>query len=129
MIVDEGGDIVAIIDWEECLSTVAPEWELSIALHDLTIDEKHAFIEGYGLGVREVEEMAPLIKAFNILNYHQAIAVAIDTSDYKSLDEIKLRLKGSLDLYRFTGFTRCFRMGQVQKDYLIFLYFLRPFVA
>ena len=99
MIVDEGGDIVAIIDWEECLSTVAPEWELSIALHDLTIDEKHAFIEGYGLSVREVEEMAPLIKAFNILNYHQAIAVAIDTSDYKSLDEIKLRLKGSLDLY------------------------------
>ena len=96
MIVDEGGDIVAIVDWEECLSTIAPEWELSIALHDLTIDEKHVFIEGYGLSVHEVEEMAPLIKAFNILNYYQAIEGA---KDDKSLDEIKLRLKGALDLY------------------------------
>lgn len=96
VIVDEGGDIAAIIDWEDCLSTIAPEWELSIALHDLSIDEKHAFIEGYGLGVREIEEMAPLIKAFNILNYYQAIESA---KDDKSFDEIKLRLKGSLDLY------------------------------
>ena len=96
VIVDEGGDIAAIIDWEDCLSTIAPEWELSIALHDLSIDEKHAFIEGYGLSIREVEEMAPLIKAFNILNYYQAIETA---KDDKSLDEIKLRLKGSLDLY------------------------------
>ena len=96
VIVDEGGDIAAIIDWEDCLSTIAPEWELSIALHDLSIDEKHAFIEGYGLSVREVEEMAPLIKAFNILNYYQAIESA---KDDKSFDEIKLRLKGSLDLY------------------------------
>lgn len=96
VIVDEGGDIAAIIDWEDCLSTIAPEWELSIALHDLSIDEKHAFIEGYGLSVREVEEMAPLIKAFNILNYYQAIEGA---KDDKSFDEIKLRLKGSLDLY------------------------------
>ena len=99
VIVDEGGDIAAIVDWEDCLSTIAPEWELSVALHDLTIDEKHAFIEGYGLRVEQVEEMAPLIKAFNILNYSQAIERAIETEDPKSLDEIKLRLKGALDLY------------------------------
>jgi aminoglycoside phosphotransferase (APT) family kinase protein len=99
VIVDEGGDIVAIIDWEECLSMIAPEWEVSIALHDLTIDEKHAFIEGYGLSVSEVEEMAPLIKAFNILNYYAAIEGALGTDDHKKLDEIKLRMKGSLDLY------------------------------
>jgi Ser/Thr protein kinase RdoA (MazF antagonist) len=30
VIVDDGGDIAAIVDWEECLSTIAPEWELSI---------------------------------------------------------------------------------------------------
>lgn len=99
VIVDEGGDIASIIDWEDCLSTIAPEWELSIALHDLTIDEKHAFIEGYGLSIRQVEEMAPLIKAFNILNYSQAIEVALGGKDDKKLDHIKLRLKGSLDLY------------------------------
>lgn len=99
VIVDEGGDIAAIIDWEECISTIAPEWELSIALHDLTIDEKQAFIEGYGLSNREVEEMAPLIKAFNVLNYYQAIQAAIEAEDDKSLDAIRLRLNGSFDLY------------------------------
>ena len=99
VIVDEGGDIAAIIDWEECLSTIAPEWEISIALHDLTIDEKQAFIEGYGLTIQQIEEMAPLIKAFNILNYSGAIENAIRTDDQKSLDQIKLRLAGCLDLY------------------------------
>ena len=99
VIVDEGGDIAAIVDWEDCVSTIAPEWELSVALHDLTIDEKHAFIDGYGLSVEQVEEMAPLIKAFNILNYSQAIERAVETDDQKRLSEIKLRLNGALDLY------------------------------
>ena len=101
VIVDEGGDIAAIIDWEECLSTLAPEWEVSIALHDLTIDEKQAFIDGYGLTVQQVEEMAPLIKAFNILNYAPTIESAVQNADQKALDQIKLRLAGSLDLYSF----------------------------
>ena len=39
--VDDDGEIAAIIDWEECLSTIAPQFELSISLHDLSIDEKH----------------------------------------------------------------------------------------
>ena len=99
VIVDEGGDIAAIIDWEECISTIAPQWELSIALHDLSIDDKHALIEGYGLSSRQVKEMAPLIKAFNILNYARAIEQALADEDDKSLAEIKLRLFGSLDLY------------------------------
>lgn len=99
IIVDEGGDIAAIVDWEECLSTIAPEWELSIALHDLTIDEKHAFIDGYGLSAQQLEAMAPLIKAFNILNYSSAVERAVETEDHKTLGEIRLRLKGCLDLY------------------------------
>lgn len=99
VIVDEGGDIAAIVDWEECISTIAPQWELSIALHDLSIDEKQAFIDGYGLSIREMEEMAPLIKAFNILNYSQAVELAVDKHDHKSLAEIRLRLKGCFDLY------------------------------
>lgn len=99
VIVDEGGDIAAIVDWEDCMSTIAPQWEFSIALHDLTIDEKHAFIDGYGLSVQQVEEMAPLVKVFNILNYSQAIARAVESEDPKSLDDIRLRLNGALDLY------------------------------
>src|SRR5688572_16089447 len=99
VIVDEGGDIAAIIDWEECLSTIAPQWELSIALHDLSIDDKHALIEGYGLSSRQVKEMAPLIKAFNILNYSRVLEQALAGQNDKSLADIKLRLIGSLDLY------------------------------
>ena len=99
VIVDEGGDIAAIIDWEECISTIAPQWELSIALHDLSIDEKHAFIEGYGLSSRQIQEMAPLIKVFNILNYSTVIETAVEKKDHKTLNELKLRLNGSLDLY------------------------------
>ena len=99
VIVDEGGDIAAIIDWEECISTIAPQWELSIALHDLSIDEKHAFIEGYGLSSRQIQEMAPLIKVFNILNYSTVIELAVEKKDHKTLNELKLRLNGSLDLY------------------------------
>lgn len=99
VIVDEDGQIAAIVDWEECLSTIAPQWELSIALHDLSIDEKHLFIEGYGLNPEQVDEMSPLIKAFNIINYSNAIEAAVANSDHKTLAEFNLRLNGALDLY------------------------------
>jgi len=99
VIVDDDGEITAIIDWEECLSAIAPQWELSIALHDLSIDEKHTFLDGYGLSPERLTEMAPLIKAFNILNYQSAIASAIEKDDQKTLSEITLRLNGTLDLF------------------------------
>lgn len=99
VIVDEGGDIAAIVDWEECLSTISPQWELSIALHDLSIDEKQIFLDGYGLSNDQIEQTAPLVKAFNILNYSTSIELAIDKNDHKSLADLKLRLQGCLDLY------------------------------
>jgi len=99
VIVDDDGDITAIIDWEECMSAIAPQWELSIALHDLSIDEKHAFLDGYGLSAEQLAEMAPLIKALNILNYEGPIAAAIEQDDQKALAEITLRLNGTLDLF------------------------------
>ena len=101
VIVDESGDIAAIIDWEECISTIAPQWELSIALHDLSIDEKHAFIDGYGLNSEEIHEMAPLFKAFNLLNYSAVVEIAVEKDDQKYLSDLKLRLNGNLDLYSF----------------------------
>ena len=99
VIVDDDGQIAAIVDWEDCLSTIAPQWELSIALHDLSIDEKHLFIEGYGLDSKQVEEMSPLIKAFNVINYSNAVEHAVAKGDHKSLAEFRLRLNGGLDLY------------------------------
>jgi hypothetical protein len=66
---------------------------------DLSIDEKHEFLDGYGLSSERLAEMAPLIKAFNILNYESAIAAAIEEDDQKTLSEITLRLNGTLDLF------------------------------
>ena len=99
VIVDDDGEIAAIVDWEECLSTIAPQWDLSISLHDLSIDEKHLFIDGYGLTNEQMIEMAPLIKAFNIINYSSAIERAVEVRDNKMLAEFRLRLSGGLDLY------------------------------
>lgn len=99
VIVDEDGEITAIVDWEESLSTMAPHWEVSIALHDLSIDEKHLFIEGYGLSHADIEDMALLMKAFNILNYATAIRRAAEEEDRKTLTECRLRLHGCLDLF------------------------------
>ncbi|MDM7920913.1 MAG: aminoglycoside phosphotransferase family protein, partial [Pyrinomonadaceae bacterium] len=44
VIADENGKITAIIDWEKATSNIAPFWELSLALHDLGIDSKQAFV-------------------------------------------------------------------------------------
>ena len=106
VIVDDDGEITAILDWEDCLSTIAPQWELSISLHDLSIDEKHLFIEGYDLDFNQVEAMAPLIKAINVVNYSRAIEHAVATEDHKSLAEFRLRLSGALDLYSLTNAAR-----------------------
>ena len=99
VMVDDDGEIAAIIDWEECLSTIAPQFELSISLHDLSIDEKHVFIDGYGLDSEAVVPMAGLIRAFNIINYSEAIERAVEVKDHKMLAELKLRLNAGLDLY------------------------------
>ena len=99
VIVDEDAEITSIIDWEECLSTFSPAWELSIALHDLSIDEKDAFLKGYGLEDSEIVQMSPLLKAFNILNYVPAIKSGIEEDDEETLNRFRLRLSGALDLY------------------------------
>jgi aminoglycoside phosphotransferase (APT) family kinase protein len=49
VLVNEKGTITAIIDWENCISSLSPFWELSVALHDLSVDEKEVLLEGYGL--------------------------------------------------------------------------------
>jgi hygromycin-B 4-O-kinase len=97
VIADERGTIVAIIDWEECCSQVAPYWDVSLALHDLSIDAKQAFLEGYGLSPKQLVAMAPFIRALNVINYTPAIAKA--AADKTQLDQFRARLAGAFDLY------------------------------
>lgn len=97
VIANEKGGIMAVIDWEGCTSNIAPAWELSLALHDLGVDEMQGFLEGYGIKPQKLEEAMPLVRAFNITNY--ASAVEGVTKDKKLLEHYRLRLSGLLDLY------------------------------
>lgn len=97
VIVDAAGTIVAIIDWENCCSQIAPYWDVSLALHDLSIDAKQAFLEGYGLSPKDLVGMAPLLRALNVINYVPAIAAA--ARDKPLLDHYRARLAGAFDLY------------------------------
>ena len=99
VIVDAKARIVAILDWEHCISSLAPEWELSLALHDLTIDEKHKFLDGYGVRPKDLQAMAPAMKALNIINYVGEIERLASNKETKELEFFRIRLKGVLDLY------------------------------
>lgn len=99
VIADEDGKIKAIIDWEGCISSIAPAWELSIALHDLGIDEKQFFLEGYGISEKKLSDAMPLVRAFNIANYASTVDGLADAKNKPMLAHYRLRLGGFLDMY------------------------------
>jgi aminoglycoside phosphotransferase (APT) family kinase protein len=99
VIVDDAGNISAIIDWEECCSQIAPYWDVSLALHDLSIDAKQAFLEGYGLKQKEIIAMAPSVRAINIINYAPVIERLAARGQTAELEHHRTRLSGALDLY------------------------------
>lgn len=99
VIVNEAGEIKAVIDWENCSSNCAPYWDFSIALHDLSIDAKQQFLEGYAPDVEEFKNKAYSLTLFNIINYIPALQGMIDKKQKDQLELYKLRLDGSLDLF------------------------------
>lgn len=101
VIVGEDGTVAALLDWEFCTSNVAPYWDLSIALHDLSVDAKEEFLAGYGLRPAEVLEAAPVLRVFNVLNYAAVVDRAAQEDDAETLDRLRTRLHGGLELYAF----------------------------
>jgi hygromycin-B 4-O-kinase len=99
VMVDERDTVVAVIDWEECHSAPALLWDLSIALHDLGMDGKQAFLEGYGIAPKKYAELAPLIKVFNILHYAPVLERIVKRKDRERLQYYRLRLAGALDMF------------------------------
>jgi len=99
VIVSDEGAIKAIIDWENCSSNCAPYWDFSIALHDLSIDAKQKFLEGYELDVEEFSKQAYSLTAFNIINYIPSLQRLLGKKDTRILELYKLRLDGALDLF------------------------------
>jgi hygromycin-B 4-O-kinase len=99
VLADREGNITAIIDWEESVSNLVPEWELSIALHDLSIDAREEFIAGYGLSNKRVLEIAPVVKALNLVNYVPALQGFMERGEQETIERYRTRLSGALDLY------------------------------
>jgi hygromycin-B 4-O-kinase len=93
------GKISAIIDWEHATSNWAPHWELSISLHDLGIDEKEAFLEGYGIAPKDFQKMSGIIKTLNILHYAPLVEKAVKKKDRPCLGRFEQRLNATLDLF------------------------------
>jgi len=91
--------ITAVIDWECCASNVALYWDLSVALHDLSVDAKQEFLMGYGMNENKIREIAPLIKAINLINYAPYVERAAEERDRARLEQYRTRLSGALDLY------------------------------
>ena len=94
------GQLVALIDWESATSLPAPYWDLSLGLHDLGVDEKEAFLSGYGIGARALLNALPFIRLFNVLNYAGPAERAALASDRAALERFRARFRGALDLYR-----------------------------
>jgi hygromycin-B 4-O-kinase len=101
VIADEEGAVVALIDWEECTGNAAPCWDLTVALHDLSVDAKEELLAGYGLSPRETIEVAPALRLFNVLHYAAEVERAAEEDDRATLERLRARLLGALDLYAF----------------------------
>lgn len=99
VIANEAGKIVAIIDWDNATSNIAPQWELSLALHDLGVDKQQQFLDGYGITLKKLTDIAPFVKAFNMLNYSDPINEAIIAKDKPVLAQFRMRFAGAFDLY------------------------------
>jgi aminoglycoside phosphotransferase (APT) family kinase protein len=99
MVVDEKGKISSILDWEHATSNLAPYWELAIALHDLGIDQKEAFLRGYGIKPKDFQEISPMVRVLNVLHYERVVRHAVKDKDADGVARLKQRLSGALDLY------------------------------
>jgi aminoglycoside phosphotransferase (APT) family kinase protein len=100
IIVDRDGRIIAVLDWEQCTSSVPALWDLSVALHDLTIDEKQAFLQGYGYGPRDLTKAIGYIRLLNALNYTPFIGAMAERGESAKLNWYRARFAGNLDLYQ-----------------------------
>lgn len=99
VMVDNHGKIISIIDWENCTSNIAPFWDLSISLHDLSIDEQEQFLKGYGISPAKYNKMAPFIKTLNILHYAPLVEREFAMKNFEQLKQYRIRINGSMDMF------------------------------
>ena len=99
LVINDKGKIAAILDWEGCVSSIAPFWDISISLKDLSVYEKLCYLKGYGISQKAFSLVAPGIKIFNLLNYAPVVQRLADRKDKEKLDHYRTRLSGALDMF------------------------------
>jgi aminoglycoside phosphotransferase (APT) family kinase protein len=98
-LVDEkSGRITGLIDWEDCISAPGCHWDLSIALHDLGVDERQAFLTGYGMRPAQFRMVARHLSVLNLLNYAPAVELLAESGQRDELAWYRLRVQGQLEL-------------------------------
>lgn len=99
IVAPDSGRVRALIDWDNCRSAPAPHWDLSVALHDLNVDQKESFLRGYGISPANYAEALPFMRAINTLNYAPVIEGLAQRKDQARLAWYRVRLHGLFDLY------------------------------
>lgn len=99
LVVDDAGQVQALIDWDESVSAPAPCWDLAIALHDLNDDEKEAFLEGYGMSPRAYAQALRFIRLLNVLHYGVAVGQLLAQKDRTRIAWYRARMQGQFDLF------------------------------
>lgn len=99
VLVDDSGRITAIIDWENAMAAPAPEWDLALALHDLSVDQKDAFLDGYAIEHAALESAHPAVVALNLLHYAPFVDAAARAGDDQRLRHYRRRFARLHDLY------------------------------
>ena len=96
---DRSGRISSIIDWENAIAAPSPEWDLALALHDLSVDQKDAFLDGYGIEHEELVAARPALAALNLLHYAPFAEDAARAGDEQRLRHYRRRFARLHDLY------------------------------
>lgn len=98
MVDPRDGRIAALLDWDDCLSAPPPFWDLAIALHDLGIDEKEAFLRGYGVSAARFMRIARFLRTLNAINYAWALDRALAERRMDDAAWLRARIKGAFDI-------------------------------